>query len=224
MGFSEQELFTLFSQYAYQPMIIYCGIFLLMLASGFGFPAPEELTLISAGLVCYVASVPDQYPPPYPGAVPVNAYVAAGVALFSVMFSDCLVYFLGRVFGTRLLKLGPMARYRERMDKVALWTRKYGIWAAGVFRFTPFIRFPGHFACGMMGLSFTKFFMIDALAAGISVPTQVLLVAFYGDSILAYFKQYKIAVFSLIALGLVVYLARRFQMRLKDKAAKVPTL
>lgn len=220
MGFSDQELFNWFTQYAYQPYFIYGGIFLLMLASGFGFPAPEELTLISTGMVCYVAANPDKFPPPYPGATPVDPYVAAAVAFFSVMFSDCLVFFLGKIFGTRLLRLKPMARYRERMDKVAEWTRKYGIWAAGAFRFTPGLRFPGHFACGMMGLSVSKFIFIDAIAAGISVPTQVLLVAFYGDTILVYFKQFKIVIGILIGALILFYLARRLQANLRTRREK----
>jgi membrane protein DedA with SNARE-associated domain len=210
MGFSEQEIMAWFTQYAYQPYFIYAGIFLLMLASGFGFPAPEELTLVSAGLVCYIGSRPDLYPPPYPGATPVDAYTTAGVAFFSVLFADCLVFFLGKFFGGKLLRQRFMARYAERMNKVAEWTQKYGMWAAGAFRFTPGLRFPGHFACGMMGLPVGKFILVDSLAAGFSVPTQVILVAKYGDKILIYFKQFKIAVGVAILLAAIYFVWTRF--------------
>jgi membrane protein DedA with SNARE-associated domain len=217
MGFSEQDLLSWFTQYAYQPILIYLAIFLLMLASGFGLPAPEEFTLVSAGLVCYIGTRPDLYPPPYEGATAVNAYVTAGVAFFSVIFSDCLVFFLGRRFGGRFLRSRYTARFRARMDDVAKWTKKYGMWAAGAFRFTPGLRFPGHFACGMMGLSTAKFVMVDATAAGISVPTQVLLVAFYGETILIYFKQFKIVLaMILLAVG-IYYLARWLKRRSATK-------
>jgi membrane protein DedA with SNARE-associated domain len=212
MGFSEQDLLNWFTQYAYQPILIYSAIFLLMLASGFGLPAPEEITLVSAGLVCYIGSRPDLYPPPYVGATAVNPYVTAGVAFFSVIFSDCLVFFLGRRFGGQFLRSRYTARFRARMDDVAIWTKKYGMWAAGAFRFTPGLRFPGHFACGMMGLSTAKFVMVDALAAGVSVPTQVLLVAFYGEHILVYFKQFKI-VLALILLAVGIYYLIRWLKR-----------
>lgn len=217
MGFSEQDLFNLFTQYAYQPILIYLAIFSLMLASGFGLPFPEEITLVSAGLVCYFGSRPDLYPPPYDGAVPVNAYVTAGVAFFSVIFSDCLVFFLGRRFGGRFLRSRYTARFRARMDDVAKWTKKYGMWAAGAFRFTPGLRFPGHFACGMMGLSTTKFVLVDALAAGVSVPTQVLLVAFYGEHILVYFKQFKIILAVILLVVGSYYLVRWLQRRAANK-------
>jgi membrane protein DedA with SNARE-associated domain len=222
MGFSEQDLLSWFTQYAYQPILIYLAIFLLMLASGFGLPAPEEFTLVSAGLVCYIASRPDLYPPPYEGATPVNAYVTAGVAFFSVIFSDCLVFFLGRRFGGQFLRSRYTARFRARMDDVAKWTKKYGMWAAGAFRFTPGLRFPGHFACGMMGLSTAKFVLVDALAAGVSVPTQVLLVAFYGEHILVYFKQFKI-VLAVILLAVGVYYLVRWLKRRSASKKSLPT-
>jgi membrane protein DedA with SNARE-associated domain len=184
-----------------------------MLASGFGLPAPEEITLVSAGLVCYFGSRPDLYPPPYEGAVAVNAYVTASVAFFSVLFSDCLVFFLGRRYGGRFLRSRYTTRFKARMEDVAKWTKKYGMWAAGAFRFTPGLRFPGHFACGMMGLSTTKFVMVDALAAGISVPTQVLLVAFYGEHILIYFKQFKVVLGVIIVVVAGYYLVRWLRHR-----------
>jgi membrane protein DedA with SNARE-associated domain len=219
MGFSEQEILAWFTQYAYQPLLIYFAIFCLMLASGFGLPAPEEITLVSAGLVCFVASRPDLYPPPYEGAVGVNAYVTAGVAFFSVIFSDCLVFFLGRKFGGQFLRSRYTARFRARMDDVAKWTKKYGMWAAGAFRFTPGLRFPGHFACGMMGLSTTKFVLVDALAAGVSVPTQVLLVAFYGEHILTYFKQFKIVLAVILVVVGGYYLVRWLKRRSDNRKA-----
>ncbi len=222
MGFSEHDLINWFTQYAYQPYLIYFAIFALMLASGFGLPAPEEVTLVSAGLVCYIGSRPDLYPPPYVGATAANAYVAAGVAFFSVVFSDCLVFFLGRKFGGRFLRSRYTARFRTRMEEVATWTKKYGMWAAGAFRFTPGLRFPGHFACGMMGLSAAKFVLVDATAAMVSVPTQVLLVAFYGETILIYFKQFKIVLAVILIAVAIYYLVRWLRRRRASKRAVAP--
>lgn len=217
MGFSEAELLNWFIQYAYQPWLIYLAIFAFMLASGFGLPIPEEVTLISAGLVCHVASRPDLYPPPYPGAVPVDPYITAGVAFFSVVFADCLVFFLGKFFGGKILRATYMARFRSRMDEVGKWTKKYGMWAAGAFRFTPGLRFPGHFACGMMGLKVSHFVLVDAFAAAISVPTQVLLVAFYGEHIFIYLRQFKIGLGAIIGLIALYYASRFLWKRYAEK-------
>jgi membrane protein DedA with SNARE-associated domain len=220
MGFSETELLNWFVQYAYQPWLIYLAIFTFMLASGFGLPIPEEVTLIGAGLVCFVGSRPDLYPPPFEGATPVNPYVTAGVAFFSVVFADCLVFFLGKFFGGKILRASYMARFRARMDEVGRWTQKYGMWAAGAFRFTPGLRFPGHFACGMMGLPVASFVMVDAFAAAISVPTQVLLVAYYGETIFVYLRQFKIGLAAIIGAIVFYYVLRFFLNRRAAKRAK----
>jgi membrane protein DedA with SNARE-associated domain len=65
----------------------------------------------------------------------------------------------------------------------------------------------------MMGLSVSKFILVDAIAAGISVPTQVLLVAFYGDKILVYFQQFKIVLAVIIGAALLYYGIRWWKRR-----------
>ena len=210
MGFSEEALLQFFAQYAYQPMWVYSAIIALMVASSFGLPAPEEITLFATGLVCYIGSRPDLFPPPYEGAPVVNVYVAATICLLSVFLSDFLVYTLGRYFGGRLLRTRWLHKYTEQLEKVQLWTRRYGMWAAGIFRFTPGLRFPGHFACGMMGLKISRFFAVDGTAALLTVPTQVLLVAYFGESILENIREVKIVLFSLIAIGVTTFVTRKY--------------
>jgi membrane protein DedA with SNARE-associated domain len=75
-----------------------------MLASSFGFPVPEELVLISSGLVAYLGKNPEQFPPPYPGAQPVEMWTLMGVCFLAVFFSDFLVYSIGKYLGKYLLK------------------------------------------------------------------------------------------------------------------------
>jgi len=209
MGFSEDQILQFFASYAYQPGLVYTAVIVLMMLSSFGFPAPEEITLLATGLVCYMGSRPDLYPPPSPDAVAVNVYVAAMVCLLAVFASDFLVYSLGRNYGSRLLRTRWMRKYSERMEQVSRWTRKYGQFAAGIFRFTPGLRFPGHFSCGMMGLSPGKFTAVDGTAALVSVPTQVFLIAFFGEAILVNIKQFKF----LLVLGLLGFVAYYFGRR-----------
>ena len=220
MGFSEDAILQWFAQYAYQPGFVYSAIVLLMVASSFGLPAPEEITLLSAGLVCYMGSRPDLFPPPNANLEPVNVYVTASVCLASVFLSDFLVFSLGRYFGDRILKTRFIAKQSQKIEKVSKWTKKHGAWAAGVFRFTPGLRFPGHFSCGMLGLSPIKFTAVDGTAALLSVPTQVMLLAFYGESILKYVRQFKIVILCLGGVILAFYLVKKF--RLKGKLQNPP--
>lgn len=74
---TEANLLIFFSDFAYDPVRVYGLIVLFMVASSFGFPIPEELVLISAGLVAYMAKDTANFPPPYPGAEGIDTYVLA---------------------------------------------------------------------------------------------------------------------------------------------------
>lgn len=195
-----------------------------MLLSAFGLPIPEEIVLISAGFVGHMALHPADYPPPYPGAPSVNIYVLAFVSFVAVMGSDFLIYVLGKKFGPRMFKMKWFARLisENALDRIQRWTRKYGAWAVFAFRFTPGVRFPGHLMCGAMGLSPWRFVGVDMIAAGISVPTQILLVSLYGETILRYFGQFKLYLFSTFGVLLIAFLIYKVIQRrtLKVSAPK----
>lgn len=216
---SPEGLLLFFSDYTYRPMFVYGFIVLFMLASSVGMPIPEELVLISSGLVAFMAQHPDQYPPPYPGAVPVNVNTLMMVCFFAVFFSDTMVYLVGKFLGTRMMRNAWVQKQMGGKSYLTIqkWFDKYGAWCCGIFRFTPGVRFPGHLSCGILGIPIWKFLLIDAVAAAISVPTQVWLVATYGKEILSHLKEYKIIMFSLLFIGFIVWYVRK---RIQDKKAR----
>lgn len=200
--FSHQALMTFFSQYAYQPYYVYGFITLFMFASSFGFPVPEELVLVTSGLVAYMAHNPDKFPPPYPGAESVNVYTLCIVCFLVVFMSDFIVYLIGKFFGGRIIKTRFFQKQvaGKGFDTINSWFQKYGGLACGFFRFTPGLRFPGHMSCGLLGIPVWKFIAIDGIAALISVPTQVYFVATYGEIILSKITEFK----KYVALGLLI--------------------
>jgi membrane protein DedA with SNARE-associated domain len=207
----EDQVALWFSQYAYQPMWVYLGVVLLMFASSFGLPVPEEVTLISAGLVAYMAMHPDLYPPPYEGAKTVNLYILATVCFLAVIGSDFLIFWLGKYFGRPLLDRPRFQRYfsREAIARVESWVLRYGPWAAGIFRFTPGLRFPGHMMCGMMGFPPSRFLAVDGTAALLTVPTQIILVAHFGSTILYYLGRFKFILAGILLAALLAILIRK---------------
>lgn len=224
MPVQQEWIFTVLQSYAYEPLLVYAIVFGLMIASGFGFPMPEEVTIVSVGILAYMGANPDIYPPPYEGARPILGYEAAAVTLLSVVFADMLVFMLGRKFGRPL-----MARPRIRelfgekvMGKVNELMGKYGIYAAFMFRFTPGLRFPAHIAMGASHFPLWQFALVDGLAALISVPTQILLIYHYGDKILYVFREFKIVVFSLIALAVVYFVAKKIYTLWKIRNKPLP--
>jgi membrane protein DedA with SNARE-associated domain len=219
--FSEAGLVQFFAQYAYQPAYVYTFICCFMLAASFGLPIPEELTLISAGLVAYMAQNPAQYPPPYPGAEGVNTMTLCAVAFLAVFCSDLVVYLIGKIFGGRIIKTKFFQKQvaGAGFDKINSWFQKYGGWACGIFRFTPGLRFPGHLSCGLLGIPLWKFCAVDGLAALVSAPTQVYFVATYGGQVLKHLKEFKIILVSVLGVVLIVWLIRRFYLKKFKKAA-----
>jgi membrane protein DedA with SNARE-associated domain len=213
--FSEAGLFQFFTQFAYEPEKVYAFICCFMLAASFGLPIPEELTLISAGLVAYAAQHPDQFPPPYPGAEGVNTLTLCVVSFLAVFLSDLVVYLIGKVFGGRIIKTKFFQRQvaGAGFERINSWFQKYGGWACGIFRFTPGLRFPGHLSCGLLGIPFWKFCAVDGLAALVSVPTQVYFVATYGGEVLKHLKEFKIALAITLGVLLVVWLIRKVYLK-----------
>lgn len=200
-----------FSHYAYQPYLVYSFIILFMTASSFGLPIPEEMTLVSAGLVAYMARNPIEYPPPYPDAHGVNLTILATLCFFAVLGSDLLVYFIGRRFGERLKKSKFFNKRigKENFAKIDKVYKKFGYFAPGLFRFTPGVRFPGHLSCGIMKVPLKQFLLVDGFAALFSVPTQVLLVAFYGEIILGKLKEFKLIIISILLIVFSIWLIKK---------------
>lgn len=205
------EIFQWFAQFAFEPTKVYFGICLMMLASAVGLPLPEEVTLVSVGFLAFMGSRPDLFPPPYHGAPVVNVHEAAVISFFAVFGADFLIYFIGRNWGRKILYHPKLRRFisEEALKRVENWTKKYGNFAVFVFRFTPGVRFPGHLASGMLRFSAWKFALIDGLAALISVPTQVYLLAFYGKEILSVIHKFKIILFSVLLIVLIYFIVKK---------------
>lgn len=218
MNIANDALFQWLSQYAYQPHVVYMAVFAFMLASGFGFPIPEEISILSVGLIAYMGAHPQEPPPP--GASVVNGYEAAVVTLLAVIFSDLLVFSLGRIFGRKVMQLPRFNTFfsEDRLKKINHWVKKYGLRAVFIFRFTPGIRFPAHVILGMSKIHAWQFAAVDGLAALISVPTQILLVYKFGEYILPILHNLKMAIFGVILIAGIAYGLKFYNAR-KEKLA-----
>lgn len=208
----QQQIITLLNSYAYEPHLVYMFVIGLLTASSFGLPIPEEITLITAGTLAYFGLNPQLYPPPNEGAQAVDPITLAIVCFFAVFLSDFLVYWIGRL-GRNQINQRPYFQKLSNskpFQRATILIEKYGVWMAGVFRFTPGIRFPGHMSCGLFGLHPVKFTIMDGTAALLTVPTQVLLIAYYGETILESIKTFKITLLCLIVLIVGIILFRKF--------------
>lgn len=221
MEFAQEPVFQWLSTYAYNPTLIYCLIVVLMIASGFGLPIPEEVTIISVGILAYMGANPDHFPPPYPGAPTINPYEAAVFCFFAIMAADTLVFFLGRKYGRRVLKTAFFARFDKLKDRVEDFIKRYGSFAIFLFRFTPGLRFPAHLILGASQVSVTRFLLIDGFAALISVPTQIILIFHFGEPILSRLSEFKFWLIGIAAILGIMYWARTIYLNQKLKQSAV---
>lgn len=223
MNLADEKIFQILSAYAYSPNYVYLGIIVMMLLSSIGLPLPEEVTLISVGILAFMGAHPHLFPPPFEGAPVVNIHIAAWVSFFAILGSDTLIYGIGRVYGRRVVSHPRMQRMvpPKAFEKVEIWTKKFGIYAVAMFRFTPGVRFPGHLACGILHLPLWKFLAVDSVAALISVPTQVYLIAFYGEAILTKLQEFKYFVALVLGTILIFFLLRWIYRRYFQKVTQV---
>lgn len=209
----QEPIFQWLSQYAYQPELVYAALVGMMLLSSIGLPLPEEVTLVSVGVLAFMGANPHHFPPPFEGAPVVNMHTAAVVASIAVLGSDFIIYMVGKIWGRKLLNTKLMRKVisPEMMGKVEVWTEKYGAYACGIFRFTPGLRFPGHLACGMMRFPVWKFMLIDGIAVLVSVPTQIYLLAIYGEPIIQRLHQFKMVLAGIVGVLLIAFIAKKIK-------------
>lgn len=192
----ESQLMDWFTASAYQPHILYIVAGTLMIATCFGLPLPEELIIIGLGLTAHIGSRPDLYPRPEDASGSVGLFPAVLVAWGAVLIGDSLVFKLGHYVGTHPGRRKWVQRVlpEEKFIRVSQWLKRGGFWTAGVFRFAPGLRLPGFFCLGMFEVPYWKFILVDGAAATISIPTQILLIYYYGDSIVNFLSEMKVYV------------------------------
>lgn len=152
----------------------YWAVFLVLLACGFGLPIPEDVSLVSGGVISGL----------YPEKNNVHIMFAVGMA--GVMLGDSLVFLAGWFFHERILNFKPIARIvtQERYAKVQRYFTRFGKWVIFMARFMPGLRMPIYLSAGISRrVSFTLFFFTDLFAALISVPFWVYLGYYMGDNL-----------------------------------------
>ena len=177
----------------------YWAVLFVLIICGFGVPIPEDITLVSGGVIAGL----------YPESV--NSHLMLLVSMIGVLAGDSCMYWLGRIYGTRILRFRPMRKVLtlQRLKMVREKFAQYGNRVLFVARFLPGLRAPIYMVSGITRrVSYTRFVLIDFCAAIISVPIWVYLGDFGAsnlDWLHAQIKKGQSVIYILIAL-LVVYL------------------
>ena len=144
----------------------YWAVLFVLIICGFGVPIPEDITLVSGGVIAGL----------YPESV--NSHLMLLVSMIGVLAGDSTMYWLGRIYGTKILRFRPMRKIvtLQRLRMVREKFSQYGNRVLFVARFLPGLRAPIYMVSGITRrVSYTRFVLIDFCAAIISVPIWVYL-------------------------------------------------
>jgi membrane protein DedA with SNARE-associated domain len=133
------------------------GVFLAIIATGMGFPMPEELPVVLGGVL--VHDINASY---------LRWWIMLLACVAGVVVGDSCLYFMGRIWGTKLLGL-PFIKKRlmppERFEHISQNFDKYGVKILLFARLTPGIRAPIFIVAGITKLPVLKFMVADGIYA-----------------------------------------------------------
>ncbi|MDI9336225.1 MAG: DedA family protein [Gammaproteobacteria bacterium] len=187
------------------------AVFSILLLCGFGLPIPEDITLVTGGVIAGL------------GYENIGNMMYIGYA--GVMVGDGIVFFSGRFFGDRILQLNFVKKYLtpKRFQQAQMALSKYGRWVMFIARFLPGLRTPIYFSAGMSrSVSPWTWFFMDGLAALLSVPVWIYL-GYYGaqniDLLLTWVRRVEYILYATILVGALV-VGWLWYRKLKKKTIK----
>ncbi len=188
----------------------YGALFGLLLSCGLGFPLPEDVPLIAAGILIYHHQM--------------HLALAAPLAWCGIIGGDCILYTLGYFHGENISKIPIIGKHvtPARLQRAENLFRKYGAWMVAVGRLFMGIRGAMVVAAGTSRLKFHKFIIADGLAAIVSGGMFMFLGFWggeFGPAMVHRIREFKYTMWTtaaVLAVILIVFFFRRDRRRPAD--------
>jgi membrane protein DedA with SNARE-associated domain len=162
----------------------YAGVFIALVISAFGVPIPEELPIITGGvLVGKEWDNPNSW---------MKWWLMLPVCIAGVVVCDMLLYVIGRKWGFRLLNRPWFQSHilpSDKRNRIERNFHEYGIAILLVARLLPGIRSPIFIMSGVMKVPFRKFLIADGLYAIPGVNLLFWLSYWFTDQFLRAFQR-----------------------------------
>lgn len=202
-----QLLIDFFTNYGY------CAVLFVLIICGFGVPIPEDITLVSGGIIA--------------GLGYANPHIMLVISMFGVLFGDSVMYWLGRIYGAKILRVRFIRRFMnvQRLRLVREKFDKYGNRVLFIARFLPGLRAPIYMISGVTRrISYARFVIIDFCAAIISVPIWVYL-GYHGAANLDWIEQQirrgQVGIYIIIAIVALYVLFKIYRAKKRKEANKL---
>jgi membrane protein DedA with SNARE-associated domain len=182
------------------------AVFLVLLLCGFGLPMPEDVVLVTGGVLAWLASPLDEVS--FHAMIHDDGFlVMVVIGLGGILAGDSVIYWLGRLFGSHIAEHRFLRRVvpPDKMERVETMLRRRGRVVVTIARFLPGLRAPTYFTVGHSRLPYWQFLLFDGLAALVSAPLWVALGFWFGSDIeRAAREATRFGHYVLLALGVVL--------------------
>jgi membrane protein DedA with SNARE-associated domain len=143
----------------------------ILMLCGLGLPIPEDVALLAGGYLVHRGIT--RYP------------ITLAVSLLGVVVGDNSLYFLGRRFGSGLVRYFSLGRpgAKQQIERIEAFMQRHGHRAIFYARFLAGLRALVYLSAGSFGVKPSVFLFYDLLGALISVPIVVTLGYVFGQQL-----------------------------------------
>ena len=149
----------------------YLGIFLALYVAGLGVPLPEEVPVLTAGVLAHQGVV--------------RWWLALPVCLVGILAGDVTLYWIGHHWGERVLAWRMVRRILspEREEALKASYRRHGVKIVFTARHVMGLRAAAFLTAGIARVPFGRFLAADTAAALLGVPASFALAFFFTDQL-----------------------------------------
>ena len=174
----------------------YLGLFAILLLCGMGLPMPEDIALLAGGFLVHRGVI--RFP------------ITLAVSLLGVVAGDNSLFFLGRRFGTGLVRYFGLNRpgSKAQIERIRAFMHRHGHRAIFYARFLAGLRALIYLTAGSFGVTPFRFLLYDLLGAVISVPIVVSIGYLFGgqlEVVIHYLGGFERLLWIVVVLSLAVY-------------------
>ncbi len=194
----------------------YVGVFVTLVACGLGLPFPEDVPLITGGMLAAMG------PPKGVDSLPLMMIVG----LLGILVGDSIIFKAGNDYGDALLNtwIGKHIP-AKRVDETRELFRKHGPKLIMVARFIPGLRAVTYFVAGTSHIRYFVFLTYDGIAALVSAPLWVYLGYWAGKNhalkrVHQIAKQFQFTLLGILAVVGLFFLVRWLLQRKREAQAR----
>ena len=149
----------------------YVGILAALCLGSLGAPIPEEIPVVTAGLLARQEVV--------------RWWLALPLCVVGVLSGDIALYWVGRHWGEHVLELRLLRRVLDpaRREKLTAAYRKNGLIIVFAARHVMGLRAAAFLTAGVARIPFWKFLAVDGAAIGYGVPLNFTLAYLFADRV-----------------------------------------